>query len=104
MSDEYEIDDAAADETTPAAEVDDGAGASPAAEPVSMELSAAEQAKIAELDEALEKFEGQKRRVPLLAIFEALRSRLRAVLSEPEDCSDLFTRDYLPLLRGRPMR
>lgn len=31
------------------------------------------------------KFEGQKRRVPLLAIFEALRSRLRAVLSEPEE-------------------
>lgn len=31
------------------------------------------------------KFEGQKRRVPLLAIFEALRSRLRALLSEPEE-------------------
>jgi predicted ATPase/class 3 adenylate cyclase len=31
------------------------------------------------------KFEGQKRRVPLLAIFEALRSRMRALLSEPEE-------------------
>lgn len=62
MSDEYEIDDAAADETTPTAEGDDGAdtSATPGA-PVSMELTAAEQAQIAALDEALEKFEGQKR-------------------------------------------
>ena len=63
MSDEHEIDDtAAAEETTTqdGAESDTSAAA-PAGEPVSMELSAAELAKIAEFDEALEKFEGQKR-------------------------------------------
>ncbi|MCB9662249.1 MAG: tetratricopeptide repeat protein [Sandaracinaceae bacterium] len=64
MSDEYEIDDTAAAEM--ADDTSDAEASAPAPlaeeqEEVSMELTAEEQAQIAELDEALEKFEGQKR-------------------------------------------
>ena len=66
MSDVNEIDDNEAeaeemDETTHDAEADAEATESAPVEPVSMELTAEEEAQIVELDEALEKFEGQKR-------------------------------------------